>query len=270
MNNKQLTIRECQLVELEMMKKIHEYCNKHKIQYSLSYGTLIGAIRHKGFIPWDNDMDICMLRADFERFKKLVIDDPIDDNINIFSMSNKEYHYSILRASDNSTSVNPTYLINAIPNMGCWVDIFPVDGFNKFTYLFQRPLIWINTKLVFANTYKVESTNKLKYTLQRIILKVFPDSKHIYERNIDKLARMVKDTKSKKVAVLVEPEVNPLKTAVPRMEFKDLILAKFEDTEFYIPRNARKHLTAQYGDFMKIPDEKDRITHDIQAKYIRF
>lgn len=266
MMDNQLTIRECQLVELGIMKKIHEYCIKHELRYSLCYGTLIGALRHKGFIPWDNDMDICMLREDYEKFKKLVIEDPIDDNIHVLSMQYQDYHYCILRASDNTTSVNPTYLINPVPDMGCWVDIFPIDGFNSLVYFFQKPLIWLNTKFLFANMYKIDPANKIKHFLQRIIIRLFPDSKHRYEGNIDKLAQIVREAKSRKVAVLVESDVDPIKTAVPRGEFENLVLSQFEDTFFFIPRNAEKHLTAQYGDFMKIPDIKDRISHDIRAK----
>ena len=65
---KELTNRELQLFSLDILKDVHAFCEKEKIKYSLAYGTLIGAVRHQGFIPWDNDIDIIMPRPEYERF----------------------------------------------------------------------------------------------------------------------------------------------------------------------------------------------------------
>ncbi len=67
---KELTLSDVKAVSLDILKDVHEFCIAHDIKYSLAYGTLIGAIRHKGFIPWDDDIDIVMPRPDFERFFK--------------------------------------------------------------------------------------------------------------------------------------------------------------------------------------------------------
>ena len=64
-------LRQAQKIMLYIMKKIHEVCVKHNIKYWLDYGTLLGAIRHDGFIPWDDDLDICMMREDYEKFNKV-------------------------------------------------------------------------------------------------------------------------------------------------------------------------------------------------------
>ena len=69
----ELTLKELQQASLDILKDVHSFCEANQIQYSIAYGTLIGALRHKGFIPWDDDVDIVMPRPDFERFCKIYV-----------------------------------------------------------------------------------------------------------------------------------------------------------------------------------------------------
>lgn len=121
----EMTIEEVHEVSLEMMKEIHEFCIDNDIQYSLAYGSLIGAIRHKGFIPWDDDIDVWMTRPNFEKFTKLY-------------RSKRGYRLSSIYDSDSLIAFDrvyetqSTYVKHGIKSCdgktGVWVDIMPLDG----------------------------------------------------------------------------------------------------------------------------------------------
>lgn len=127
-----LSITEEQQAELEVMKELHAFCVKHGLRYILAYGTLLGAIRHKGFIPWDNDMDVIMPREDVKKLVEINKKNPIGKNVRLFHYTtDANYHYPIVRACNTKTIVQPTYLREMIDDMGVWVDIFPMDGYIK-------------------------------------------------------------------------------------------------------------------------------------------
>ena len=133
-----LSIAEEQQAELEVMKELHAFCVKHGLRYILAYGTLLGAIRHKGFIPWDNDMDVIMPREDVEKLVEINKKDPIGKNVRLFHYTtDANYHYPIVRACNTKTIVQPTYLREMIDDMGVWVDIFPMDGYIKSKLIFH-------------------------------------------------------------------------------------------------------------------------------------
>ena len=238
-----LSIREEQLAELEVMKALHAYCSKHGLKYVLGYGTLLGAIRHKGFIPWDNDMDILMPRKDVERLVELNKKDPIGGNIRLFHYTtDTNYHYPIVRACNTRTIVQPTYLREQIDDMGVWVDVFPIDGIIKPKLFFQKPL-------------------------RNFIIKHMPNKNHKYERHLSSVCAWSDYDKAKTVCVICEEEPPLDKQLMAREDVEDPVLVPFEDAEFYIPKNADKYLSQQYGDYMQLPPEEDRMTHSICSKY---
>ena len=121
-------ISEIQQMELGIMEYIHEVCQKIGVKYFLSYGSLIGAVRHNGFIPWDDDMDICMLRDDYEKLQDYLIAHP-DKRYELMSYKNNvNYVYPFMKVQDNHTYlVEEDVRIDS--DMGIYVDIFPVDGY---------------------------------------------------------------------------------------------------------------------------------------------
>ena len=119
----QLTIKNIRECQLEMMDYIDQICRSNNIEYSLAYGTLIGAVRHKGFIPWDDDVDILMLRKDYEKFLSLIKND-ITFPYRIIDVENAYFVWS--KICDRNTYVKE--LIDyQIPNYGVWIDVFPYD-----------------------------------------------------------------------------------------------------------------------------------------------
>jgi len=262
-----LSIREEQLAELQVMKELHAYCSKHGLKYVLGYGTLLGAIRHKGFIPWDNDMDILMPRKDMEKLVELERKEPISPDVKLFDMtSGANYHYPIVRACNMKTIVRPGYLRDQIDNMGVWVDVFPLDGVSRARQLIQKPLTKLYLKLLNATMYLPEEESKAKENVRKFILKYMPDKDHRYERRLSSLAAWYRYDAAESVCVLCEEDTTS-RQALDRKDVENPVLAPFEDAEFYIPANAEKYLTLQYGDYMQLPPEEDRMTHSLFSRY---
>ena len=120
------TVEELQKIELEILKYIDKVCKENNLTYFLAYGTLIGAIRHKGFIPWDDDVDIQMPRDDYNKLCDILK----EENGRYKLLDHKEglgYIYPFAKVIDSNTRLIETGLTETV-NMGVYIDIFPIDG----------------------------------------------------------------------------------------------------------------------------------------------
>lgn len=122
---KELTLKDIQEQSLEILQTIHDFCVREDIRYSLAYGTLIGAIRHKGFIPWDDDIDIIIPRPDYERF----VASFSAPGLAVVCEKDKDYYLNYCRVIDTVKTDSTTVLpIGKNYRGGVWVDVFPADG----------------------------------------------------------------------------------------------------------------------------------------------
>lgn len=137
-----LTLTEIKQVELGILDYIVDICNKYNLIYYLSYGTLIGAIRHKGFIPWDDDIDISMPRDDYEKFLKITSSGQINSKYKCLVPLVDGYYYEFAKVIDTSTIVEDVS-VQSTEN-GVWVDIFPLDGLNKSDKISHLSLMILN------------------------------------------------------------------------------------------------------------------------------
>ena len=126
---KKLEIKEIQKVSLEILKKITDICEQEGLRYFLTYGTLIGAVRHKGYIPWDDDVDIAMPRPDYDKLLNYLAKNG-QDNLEVFNTNTcKKYPYMITRISDNRYEIDMKN--EEKYGMGVFIDIYPLDGLGK-------------------------------------------------------------------------------------------------------------------------------------------
>lgn len=263
-----MTVKETQMVMLETMKRLHSFFKDNSLSYCLLFGTLLGAVRHKGFIPWDNDMDIGMPRPDYERFLNLIKNNKADIGNHYYYLHytiDPNYHYNIIRVCDDRTSVTPPYIRDYPKRMGVWIDIFPLDGLPNKTTI--GSIAWsirrrFNRRLQIADIYaKRGDFSKLGNILGLISCHIFP---RVKRRNklLDKLAQKYKYENSNKIAYVLQ-EIFPL----THSDIEGALLVDFEDTKFYIPKNYNNFLRLVYGNYMELPPEDKRFTHDLYAKW---
>ena len=257
-------LKKVQEVELEILKEFDRICKKHNIKYFLAGGTCLGAVRHKGFIPWDDDIDVSMLRADYDKFIKVYKEDlnkekfylespETDDNCGMLYAKLKRKD-SIFAEAGKSRNIDEE---------GIWIDIFPMDNLcdNKFLgklYLYRTYAL----KIIMMNKYGyIEYTNNKKRNI--IIgcvkfLSLFFNKKRLKK----KLCRMTRKFNNRDTNTLLCFAGVYLKKEIFNKEvFKNSIETDFEDLKSYIPVGYDKYLTQFYGDYMKLPPKEKRVGH---------
>ena len=254
-------ISEIQQMELGIMEYIHEVCQKIGVKYFLAYGSLIGAVRHKGFIPWDDDMDICMLREDYEKLQDYLIANP-DERYEVMSHKNNlNYVYPFMKVQDNHT-----YLleedVRIDSNMGIYVDIFPVDGYEDDADFKNKMTKLIKKRQLSCYTFKgITNTKSLLNSLIRYISVVifYFTNTNKYVEQIDELAKSRAVADYEQVDYLIYKDMN--KPVWKREWLEQVIVGTFEGKEFMIPKHYHEILTSDYGDYMQLPPLEQRVSH---------
>ena len=252
--------------ELEILIKFAKYCEKYNLRYFLAYGTLIGSIRHKGFIPWDNDVDVVMPRPDYDQFMKLVKEENIGEYFRVL-----DYHdvhtFPFAKVIDTRTKLSEKYLIT--DTLGVYIDVFPLDGMpdneKKRKRLEKKAAIYYKL-YAFANYRFGEGSTKLKkfvknvmYPFSRLI-----SSKWICEK-LDKLCEKYPYDQSEFVTNIVWGYLPS--ECISKEVFEAVDEGEFEGHFFKIPKGGGKWLNRIYGDYMKLPPEEERIIHYFEAEW---
>ena len=254
-------VQEIQQMELGIMEYIHEVCDKIGVKYFLAYGSLIGAVRHQGFIPWDDDMDICMLRDDYEKLQDYLIANPSERYQVMSYKNNRNYVYPFMKVMDNQT-----YLIEEDvridSNMGIYVDIFPVDGYEDDQAFKDKMTTIIKKRQLSCYTFKgITNKNSFINSLIRyasVVAFYFTDTNK-FVKQIDELAKTRKVEDYELVDYLIYKDMN--KPVWKREWLKDVTLSNFEGRDFLIPVNFHEILTSDYGDYMQLPPVEKRVSH---------
>ena len=264
---KEMTTADIQQISLEILKDVHSFCVRENIKYSLAYGTLIGAIRHKGFIPWDDDVDIMMPRPDYERF------------INSYRSScgykimpeGKDSMIALARVYDTKKT---TVIQPVIPwckkNVGVWIDIFPLDGaeddFKSFSKRVEKIYdLWRDnfTYRSLSSPYKIqkEIRSNIRLLINRIKYKKW--------RTVDKHVLYAKSIKYGDTNYVTSLTVPTEKTNeyYPIEWFNEYIDIKFEGQNFKAIKEYDKILKTVYGDYMKLPPENKQVPTHSFHKY---
>lgn len=254
-------LEEIQNIEMGILDYIHQVCEKIGVKYFLSYGTLLGAVRHKGFIPWDDDMDICLLRDDYEKLQNYLLENP-DEKYELMSYKNNlNYVYSFMKIKDKNT-VLEEHAVRINSNMGVYIDIFPIDAYEE-NQIFKDKM----TKLIKKNqlsSYTFDGVKNKNLGIKNIIRYIFVVLFFIkdptkYAKEIDELSKSRSLGDYQKADFLVYKNMN--KNTVDKTLFEDLMLVDFEDRKYYIPKAYDEILKADYGDYMQLPPKEKRVSH---------
>lgn len=265
---RKMTLEEIQSVNLEMMSEIHMFCEEHKIHYSLAYGSLIGAIRHKGFIPWDDDIDIMMPRPDYERFSRQFVS---KKGFRLAPAYDKDTYVNYTRLYDNRTLVICRAKAAKF-DIGVWIDIYPIDGVSPNREMcneqFQR--IRRYTGLVMKwRIYLYEITkkgiiNKLKSSIRLFQIWIGNRGDFSYwHKRINEICQEVPfgSTNNCSSLLCVSANKNDKQEIFETADFQDFILIPFENHKFYIASGYDRILKTIFGNYMTIPPKEQQVSH---------
>lgn len=261
-DQRELTLREVQRAALDVLKKVDCICRSEKLTYWLAYGTVIGAVRHKGFIPWDDDIDICMPRKDYDAL------------LGYFKEHERELYPFV--AVGPSKEVLTPFLITRISNMeyvmegefgdevrlGAFIDIYPLDGIGseeaeadaykkymkKLANSYFRSGDW---------DYYNHGVSPAKRLMKRLVSRLSGNSPKHLMRLLSASKKYQYDS-SEYVSVIVGMTYMPF---CRRKCYEDTCYVEFEDMMAPIPSGYDEILRAFYGDYMRLPPENERIGH---------
>lgn len=235
--------------EIEILDYIVTICNEYNIQYYLAYGSVLGAIRHTGFIPWDDDIDICLPRNEYVKLCK-ILEERCNNTTRFFFQSwdtDSRFYMLYSKLRKNGT----TFLEekNESSHNGVFVDIFPLDSVSR-EYGIQKVNVFIIFRLLsIYKKCKVKECDKASEIIKRIILylqcSTYKKSK--YYVNYSSVYKVDRDV-------------------IPIEWFGSGRKHKFEKNQYIIPSIAEKYLERIYGaDYMELPPVEKRITHEPQC-----
>jgi len=245
--------------EIEILDEIVRICDKYNLNYYLHWGTLLGAVRHQGFIPWDDDLDICMTRKDYDKFLEVCLTE-LDDKFYLdVKEYNKKCYLPFAKVRKNNTTFGEKISNNIDNHKGIFVDIFPVDNVvdpnSKSTWL--RSAIINQIYEVMYVKFKLKKINDCRKPVFCAILNLFPVSflwkmeSFLVKKDNKKNTDMVCDFN---IMVSVKEEAFNRELLKPKKVI-------FEGKEYMSFNDPEPVLTKLYGDYMKLPPEDQRVNH---------
>lgn len=237
----------------EMLKVIDQICKKNEIPYMLFAGTALGAVRHKGFIPWDDDLDVIMLRSDYERFLKAASKDLDKQEFYLQQEFSEHWPMFFSKLRKNGTACIERYIPkDPKVHQGIYIDIFPCDNLSEWKWV--RRMQFLAARIVVA-----KSLDKRGYLTDSKLKKVFIFScRCIPQKLMSKIARLESKTGSGMVHTFFAASSKYKKNIFPREWFTETVDMNFEDGKYPVSRHYDKLLTQLYGDYMTEPPENER------------
>ena len=261
-------IAELKKIELDILLHFAAFCEKHGLRYFLAYGTLIGAVRHQGFIPWDDDIDLQMPREDYNKLIEMYPQENENARYELVSPDQARARHSIVKIIDNKTLKYENYMKKGDQPLGVDIDIFPVDGMPAndadFRAWFQE-LHKLYIQFLYAcrapmkgGSFKVNAYIALKKLITPKKKKILRKAKALHDKYPYETCEFVGS-----IETWVEGEENKLR----KEWFDESVELPFEGHAFKAPKAYHEILTALYGDYMQLPPEEQRAPHHLNQTY---
>lgn len=252
---KEIRVDELKQIQLDILKFVDAFCKKNNLRYFLAYGTLLGAVRHQGYIPWDDDIDVLMFREDYEKFVTTFK----HSTYKVFATEvNAAYPYPFAKVGDTRTYFEEE--IKDVIDTGVNIDVFPLDYLpqdNVDKIIKRRDFlqnIWTLKRLPCLKRRGFLKNTVLK--LSQLVLSVF--SMKAIVKQMEEHAKKYNSASSSLCGNLVlgyDPDV------YPTSDFENAVELPFEDTTFPCPANYDDVLRIMFGDYMQLPPEEKRVSH---------
>ena len=271
---KRLSGTEIKQLELELLREFSGFCERKKLYYTLGGGTLLGAVRHRGFIPWDDDIDVLMPRPDYERLLAMRDRDlaGLPAYMKFRHWRNGSASYPFIKLVDQRTLVKEKYVEDRYACKQVWMDIFPLDANpenkRELERLYRLSLFY-RKLLTLQMARRGEGRTALKRKVKPMLLSAFqnPVFKGLSVESlcfrIDNLARREEFAASRYVGGVVWG-YGPGER-ISRSGYMKPVQLEFEGCIFNGPSNYHEYLSGLYGDYMVLPPKGDRISHEMEA-----
>lgn len=278
MGNQKMSLKEIKQTALKMLVYVDDICQKNNLRYSIYYGTLLGAVRHKGFIPWDDDIDIVLPRPDYNKLLEILKE---DSRYTLASSINKDpYRYTFAKLFDPKTKLVSKQVFDYEgKDAGVFIDIFPLDGVPEgkkeqqeyASEMYSYRVGFMNTLgMMYARSYSYfRSAVKivLKYPYYKKLLK---RGNYNYWRNLYEKESLRYPFENSKFCGHLEYIKN--KNAIYPTEWfseQNFQLIDFEGYKISAIKNTDLFLTKYYGDYMTLPPESDQVSNHLYDFYWR-
>ena len=258
-----INLKEIQKKSLEMYLYFHDFCDKHGLLHYFCGGCCIGAVRNKGFIPWDDDIDIFMPRKDYERLKELWKEHADNNKFPIlFPTEGFINHNLFITIVDSTTTYIRPYQKNLDIPHGLVLDIFPLDGYPSSKLDRTSQVMWALIYSLFCAQLVPENHGRIIKLLANVLLKIIHSKRIRY-----KIWKFAEKQMTKhdfcKVKYVTELCAGPhyMTKKYPQAAFANIILKEFEGYMLPIPIGYDDYLKIAFGDYMKLPPKDKQIAH---------
>ena len=268
-------MNEVQIYMLDMMKQLVSVFNENDIKYYMIGGTILGALRHKGYIPWDDDIDLAIPRDDYDRFLAIARN-VLPEGLTLRTYYDDSYHhYYFARVVDGRYKILRQGSLKEREEE-LWIDLFPLDGLPRNPILqkiHKARLLRLKLLYHFATFDKVNLLRPNRPLYQRAIIRFYMwwpfKSKKGYRPILDKIDKLLKKAPLDKSDYYMEfmGSSIPFRETCTKEQYGEGVLYDFEDTQFIGPTDAKYYLDHVYGDWMTIPPKEKRNYH--VARFIK-
>lgn len=263
-NKKKIDIDEMRVIQMDITEAFHNFCVKNNIKYSLGCGSLLGAIRHNGYIPWDDDIDVYLKREDYEKLVRLFPDQLDGRYVFTCLERDKTWNKSYGKLYDNRTLlIEPLGKLGK--QLGINIDVYPIDYVpsSKLKWRLYDKIRRFLQNSITAKTTRIRRNRKLWVNMVVVILKIMwsivPARKLCLFCNY--FAQIFNGKETEYLFETAQGE--RVKERFLASAFDEVCLHDFEDRKFYIMSGYDEYLTQSYGDYMQLPPEDKRYTHNI-------
>lgn len=267
-------LRMLQLSQLDILKEIVKICDKNNLQYFIIGGTLLGAVRHRGFIPWDDDIDIAMPRYDYERFIELAKKELNNPYKILHYSTDSEYREYSLKVVINNIFCYEDKLNIEQSKTNLWIDVLPIDGVpnSKIKFFLFKYLIFIGKALLSIKNIDTIKNKSNRSSFERVIIKIAQviPVKKLINRNfamnfLDASIKLCDYKTCRNVGTYMG--AYRFKEVVSKSFFQETQLYSFENEFFKGPKNYDDYLNHMYGDYMQLPSIEKRIAHIVKIEF---
>lgn len=248
-----MNMEQVKACEFDILCAFADFCDKHNLIYYLTYGTLIGAVRHGGFIPWDDDVDVMMLRTDYNRLSELLKNEKVRSDLDWITIENGKWNEPVGKLVNSNT----VGYRRGNYETGLWVDVFPLDNSDEETL--RKNIYWRRVHIAkCTDHFGFDKKSLIKFGLKCLY----------FWKSLDSISRGINE---RTISIPYNGNISNMvwtsfgKDVGPGSRFEGYALVKFEGREFKTIKDYDTYLRQIYGDYMKLPPENKRRSHGVEA-----